>query len=115
MHELGVMDLDAYTSGQPATATYPQSTASWLARATNPMPEPGTALAGAVHFLTEATTLRSEAQGARRNAMSHFGVLFDYHVRDPPERRFVPCSVTMTSCESGSSSITDFIKRTRVL
>lgn len=58
LHELGVMDLDAYTSRWPAGLSYMDRISEWLARATKPMPEPAVALARASRLLTEAEELR---------------------------------------------------------
>jgi len=58
LHELGVMDLDAYTSRWPAAPDYLEIIAPWLARATNPMPSPAVALARASDLLAEGAKLR---------------------------------------------------------
>jgi len=67
LHELGVMELDAYASPRwPATPDYAERIAPWLARATNAMPEPSVALARARLRLMEAVELRES--GSERGA-----------------------------------------------
>ena len=58
LHELGVMNLDPYTSQFPTGKNYMEKVNSWLARAVHPMPDPAEALARASQLLTDAVGLR---------------------------------------------------------
>ncbi|MCC7240895.1 MAG: hypothetical protein IT180_03135 [Acidobacteria bacterium] len=64
LHELGVMDLDAYASQWPAGPGYLDEIRPWLARAVHPMPEPAVALSRASRLLAKAGDLRAGSEEA---------------------------------------------------
>lgn len=88
LHLLGAMSLDAYAANFAPSPAYRTSVASWLARATYPMPEPAAGLAQARVFLSAAVDLRPPGphRGATLKALVETLVYEDF-ARDAAANR----------------------------